>query len=91
MNKDLIEFSLKTLEWKPPSQDDKLKSCLTELDETVLLAFLRSVVIRYQGNLELAKEIMENEVLSVDKVLLKEESWIGKNCLHDAESHISEY
>ncbi|KAF3939504.1 hypothetical protein ABW19_dt0207527 [Dactylella cylindrospora] len=80
MDKDLLNHSAKVLDWQPPAEEaENPKSCITEMDEQVLLAFLRGVSARNQGELEKSREILEKQVLSVDKNLMKgpdREDWV---------------
>ncbi|KAK6531346.1 Mitochondrial outer membrane protein iml2 [Arthrobotrys megalospora] len=77
MDSGLIAQSLKNLEWQPPAEEaENPKSCITELDEKVVQSFLKGVVARHQGEYAKSKEIFEKEVLSVDKLKLKEENWV---------------
>ncbi|KAF3905430.1 hypothetical protein ABW20_dc0101663 [Dactylellina cionopaga] len=79
MNKELIAMSVKVLEWQPPADESgKPKSCITEPDEKVLLSFLKGVLARHQDDFTRAREILEKEVLTVDKVVMKGEDWIRK-------------
>lgn len=88
MNSELIAQSLKNLEWQPPAEEaENPKSCITELDEKVVQSFLKGVVARHQGEYAKSKEIFEKEVLSVDKLKLKEENWVRKyNILPESKS-----
>ncbi|KAK6499636.1 Mitochondrial outer membrane protein iml2, variant 2 [Arthrobotrys musiformis] len=77
MDEGLIAQSLKNLEWQPPAEEaEKPKSCITELDEKVVQSFLKGVLARHQGEYARAREIFEKEVVSVDKLKLKEENWV---------------
>ena len=74
---ELLAQSIKVLEWQPPvDETGNVKSCLTEHDEKVLLAFLKGVLTRHMGDYTRAKEIFEKEVIAVDKATMKGEDWV---------------
>ncbi|EWC48361.1 hypothetical protein DRE_02130 [Drechslerella stenobrocha 248] len=84
MNEEYIECSVKALDWQPP-QDAKGKtmSCITELDEKVMLAFMKAVLARHQGDLERSKRMLETEVIAIDKNLLKGEDWVAPSAHYE--------
>ncbi|KAK6335611.1 Mitochondrial outer membrane protein iml2 [Orbilia brochopaga] len=96
MNQEYIDVSVRVLEWQPPNDGGKPKSCITELDEKVLLAFMKAVLARHQGDLERSRQILEKEVIPVDKNLLKAEDWVAPSAQYEmaaviwAESGIKE-
>jgi len=64
------------------------------IDERAVYALLKSVVYRNMGDLKTAKTILEDDVLSIDKTLLKgglKEDWPGELCLRVPEISISSY
>ncbi|KAK6363628.1 Mitochondrial outer membrane protein iml2 [Orbilia blumenaviensis] len=77
MNDELIAQSIKSIEWQPPAEEaENPKSCITELDEKVVQSFLKAVLARHLGEFSKAREIFEKEVVTVDKLKLKEENWV---------------